>query len=67
MKKILGIDSCLKLQDYKKHFNLMDDVNLLPESWYSVSQSTLVKAWHNICPKSFFIESETGEKEFEGF
>ena len=67
LKKILEIDPSLKLQDYKKQFNLMDYVNLLSESWNSDSQSTLVNAWHNIWPNSLFIESVSNAKEFEGF
>lgn len=67
LKKILDLDPSLKLSDCKKYFNLKDCIYLLAESWNSVSQSTLINAWHNLWINSLFIDSENDEEEFTGF
>lgn len=68
LRRLLKADACLEnIKDYKKHFNIKCCIDLLEASWNSVSQDTLVNAWHNIWPSSMFIDTECNNIDFSGF
>lgn len=68
LRKLLQTESSPNLiETFKKNFTIKDAVYLVSEAWDSVSQETLVNAWHNLWPESLFIDIPNDNEEFHGF
>ena len=67
LQRIIQTNPSADVLQNKKMLNIKDYLFLLSDAWQSVSQETLVNAWHNLWPASLFIDTESSNSSFDGF